>query len=266
MRSRRLSVLLSGTAIVVVIAADGVAQEQIREKPEASFGQPITEEDLALWDIAIETPTGENLPEGQGTVAEGKEVYAELCLACHGEEARGGPDLMYGSMVGGIGTMNESPRVLTPGSMYPYAPILFDYVHRAMPLDNPHSMTPGQVYAVSAYIYHLNDLVPEDFVMNAETMPTIEMPNRNAFIEDDRPDTENTRCMSDCDPIGTVADAEGSADAEPPADATEALVEETADDVEEDNVGGGGTGGQVEMGTGEAPSEEDGVDQAPPAD
>ncbi|MDD9717920.1 cytochrome c [Dinoroseobacter sp. PD6] len=178
------------------------------DRPDAAFGTPISEADLVLWDIAIATPSGGNLPEGQGTVAEGAAVYDELCVACHGENAEGGADLMYGSMVGGIGTMTESRRVLTPGSMYPYAPILFDYVRRAMPLDNPHSMTNDEVYAVSAYLYHLNGLIPEDFVMNAETMPEIQMPNRDAFITDTRPDTMNERCMEGCDPIGTVAMAD----------------------------------------------------------
>ena len=103
--------------------------------------------------------------------------------------------------------MTKSPRVLTPGSMYPYAPILFDYVRRAMPMDAPQSLADDEVYAVAAYIYNLNGLVPDDFRMNAETMPKIQMPNRDAFIKDDRPDTHAERCMADCKPIGTVADA-----------------------------------------------------------
>ena len=207
MRSHKLWTALSaGTVSLAMLAGAAVAQDRLHEPPGAGFGKPISEADLVLWDIAIVTPTGENLPEGQGTVAEGEKVYAALCVACHGDEAKGGSDLMYGSMVGGIGSMDTEKRVLTPGSMYPYAPILFDYVRRAMPLDNPHSMTADEVYAVSAYIYHLNGLIPADFVMNAETMPKIEMPNRNAFMVDDRPDTSNTRCMADCDPIGTVAD------------------------------------------------------------
>jgi S-disulfanyl-L-cysteine oxidoreductase SoxD len=209
------------------------------ERPDnAAFGQPIAEEDLDLWDIEIHTPSGAGLPEGEGTVAEGEEVYAALCLHCHGENAEGGS--MYGTMVGGIGSMTERPRVLTPGSMYPYAPILFDYVHRAMPLDAPHSMTPDEVYAVAAYLYHLNGLIEEDFVMNAETMPTIEMPNRDAFFEDDRPDTEAERCMEACAPIGTVEDGDyRTADAE---DAGETPDPDAAE------VQGGGTGGQVIMG------------------
>jgi S-disulfanyl-L-cysteine oxidoreductase SoxD len=215
------------------------AWADVPERPEgAAFGQPIQEEDLVLWDIDIHTPSGAGLPEGEGTVSEGEEVYAALCMHCHGERAEGGD--MYGTMVGGIGSMTERPRVLTPGSMYPYAPILFDYTRRAMPLDHPQSMTADEVYAVAAYIYHLNGLIDEDFVMNAETMPTIEMPNRDAFIEDDRPDAAADRCMEDCPPIGTVEDgdhlAAAAEEAEDTPDPTEAVEQ------------AGGTGGQVIMG------------------
>lgn len=100
------------------------------------------------------------------------------------------------------------PAILTPGSMYPYAPILFDYTRRSMPMDAPQSLSNDEVYAVSAYILYLNELINADFKMNAETMPQIKMPNRYAFIVDDRPDAQAERYMSDCSPIGTVADAE----------------------------------------------------------
>lgn len=208
MRSRNLSFGLSAAALLAALHVGGSASaDPIWEAPEQGYGTPITEAELELWNIAIETPTGRNLPEGSGTVAKGEEVYAQACQHCHGPEAKGGDEYMYGTMVGGIGTMTENPRVLTPGSMYPYAPILFDYVRRAMPLDNPQSLTSDEVYAITAYIYHLNGLVDEDFVANAETLPAIEMPNRNAFVSDTRPDTNNERCMQDCEPIGTVADA-----------------------------------------------------------
>ena len=91
----------------------------------AKYGQPISEADIAAWDIDISTSDGAGLPEGKGTVAEGEKIYAEKCVVCHGEKAAGGP--MYGGMVGGIGSMDKPKRKLTPGSMYPFAGILFDY-------------------------------------------------------------------------------------------------------------------------------------------
>lgn len=242
MRSLDLRPVVWAAGAVLVAAT--AAHAEFPERPEgAAFGQPIAEEDLALWDIDIHTPTGEGLPEGEGTVAQGEEVYNAVCVACHGEHAEGGA--MYGTMVGGIGTMTERPRVLTPGSMYPYAPILFDYVRRAMPLDHPQSLTADEVYAVSAYIYHLNGLVGEDFVMNAQTMPTIEMPNRDAFDEDDRPDVHAERCMEDCQPIGTVEEGDYLNAAAPVAAAS---ANEGTPDPAEEEAQGGGTGGQVIMG------------------
>ncbi|MCK8517319.1 cytochrome c [Methylonatrum kenyense] len=175
------------------------------EDERYGFGTEVSDGDLALWDITIHTPSGKGLPEGEGTVSVGKRVFENQCMACHGAEAAGGEEYMFDTMVGGIGSMDENPRVLTPGSMYPYAPILFDYVRRAMPMTSPQSLTADEVYAVSAYIYYLNGLIDEDFKMNAETMPEIEMPNRDAFFVDDRPDVSAERCMENCEPIGSIA-------------------------------------------------------------
>ena len=168
--------------------------QPLSDKPR--FGKPITEADVAAWNIDVRTTDGVGLPSGRGSVAQGREVYAQKCAACHGADAKGGP--VYGTMVGGIGSMNSSPRVLTPGSMYPYAPILFDYVRRSMPMDRPQTLTNDEVYAVSAYLLNLNGLVPADAVMDAQSMPKVQMPNRNAFLIDDRPDAQATRCMTNC--------------------------------------------------------------------
>lgn len=193
------------TSVALLLAASAVQAGDRENRPRTGFGKAISEADLELWNIDIHAPSGAGLPAGEGTVALGREVYESRCLACHGERAAGGP--VYGTMVGGIGSMDKNPRVLTPGSMYPYAPILFDYVRRSMPMNEPQSLTADEVYAVAAYLYHLNGLVPEDFRMNARTMPAIKMPNRDSFIPDDRPDVRAERCMTECRPIGTVANA-----------------------------------------------------------
>jgi cytochrome c len=160
------------------------------------LGQPIAEAQLAAWDIDIRTPDGRGLPAGSGTAAQGQKIYAAKCLACHGEGAKGGT--MYGTMVGGINSFKTNARVLTPGSMYPYAPILFDYIRRTMPMDSPQSLTANEVYALSAYILNLNGLIPADAVMDQNTLPRVQMPNRDGFIIDDRPDVRAVRCMSNC--------------------------------------------------------------------
>jgi cytochrome c len=175
-------------------AAGPHAVQPLPDKPR--FGKPITESDLAAWNIDIRTPDGRGLPAGRGSVAQGRQVYQAKCLACHGADAKGGS--VYGSMVGGIGSFKGAPRVLTPGSMYPYAPILFDYIRRSMPMDRPQTMSNDEVYALSAYLLSLNGLVPAGAVMDAQSMPRVQMPNRDGFLIDDRPDTQAVRCMTNC--------------------------------------------------------------------
>lgn len=187
--------LLAGAASVAILAATSA----IAAGPGVKYGKAITEDDIADWNIDISTSDGKGLPAGKGSVADGKKIFAEQCVTCHGEEAKGGSN--YGSMVGGIGSFTTDKRVLTPGSMYPYSSILFDYTRRAMPMTAPQSLTNDQVYALSAYILHLNGLVPADAVMDAKTLAAVQMPNKDGFIRDDRPDTKATRCMKDCPPI-----------------------------------------------------------------
>jgi len=101
-------------------------------------------------------------------------------------------------MVGGIGSFKTGARVLTPGSMYPYAPILFDYIRRSMPMDRPQALAANEVYALSAYLLNLNGLVPANAVMDQNSLPRVQMPNRDGFLIDDRPDTKAVRCMTNC--------------------------------------------------------------------
>src|SRR5438105_9239407 len=117
-----VAVALLGIAATVFVAATIVrAQEPQSGRPSVGFGTPITEQAIAPWNIDVRTSDGKGLPPGRGTAAEGKTVYDAKCLACHGDKAAGGS--VYGSMVGGIGSFTTKTRVLTPGSMYPYAPI-----------------------------------------------------------------------------------------------------------------------------------------------
>ena len=96
-------------------------------------------------------------------------------------------------MVGGIGSLNTDAPLKTVGSYWPHAPVLYDYIHRAMPADKPQSLTPDEVFALCAYLLYLNGIVPEDAVMDAKSLPQVVMPNHAGFTSPDpRPDVFNT--------------------------------------------------------------------------
>jgi S-disulfanyl-L-cysteine oxidoreductase SoxD len=161
-------------ACVITIAFSGASMAA--ESP--NLGQPITEKEAAAWDISI-GPSGENLPPGRGTVKQGAEVYYNKCQACHGEKGEGKP---ADKLVGGQGTlMGDQVPVKTVGSYWPYATTLFDYVRRAMPLTDPQSLTNNEVYALSAYVLYLNNIIPEKAVMDAKSLPRVKMPNKGNF-------------------------------------------------------------------------------------
>jgi mono/diheme cytochrome c family protein len=144
-----------------------------------NLGRPITPRDIAPWDVSI-PPDGTGLPSGSGTAAQGETVYVASCQGCHGERGAGKPN---DPLVGGQGTLvGNAVPTKTVGNFWPYATTLFDYIRRAMPLNEPKSLTDDQVYAVSAYILQLNGLIAANDVMDARSLPAVRMPNRDGFI------------------------------------------------------------------------------------
>ena len=158
------------------------------------IGRMATDAEIAGWNIDIGR-NGENLPPGSGTVAHGKEIFAEQCAACHGEKGQGG---VGERLVGGRGTIATPKPIKTVGSFWPYAPTLFDYIRRAMPQNAPQSLSNDDVYAVSAYILNMNGLLPADATLDAKTLSAIKMPNRDMFTGDPRPDVKNPACENGC--------------------------------------------------------------------
>lgn len=166
---------------ILIIALASVVLSSGTASPQAGLGQPASDEEVKAWDLSI-GPDGAGLPSGAGTAKDGAAVYQAKCLSCHGESGAGGKGLAD-KLVGGIGSLASRKPVKTVGSYWPYATTLFDYIRRAMPFDTPLSLTDDEVYAVSAYLLWLNDgIVSEDQVLNAETLPAIQMPNRDGFI------------------------------------------------------------------------------------
>ena len=145
------------------------------------LGKPITEADLQSWDISI-LPDGRGLPAGNGSPAQGAKIYAEKCAACHGEAGRGGVAPFYPALVGGEPLTNGIETPKTIANYYAYATTVFDYIRRAMPYNQPRSLTGDEVYALTAYILSLNKLIGENDVMDAKTLPQVKMPNRDNFI------------------------------------------------------------------------------------
>lgn len=148
------------------------------------IGRPATVEEIDAWNFDI-SPTGEGLPSGQGTVSRGAAVYATKCAGCHGPTGSEGP---MTKLVGGQGTLRTNHPVKTVGSYWPYVTTLYDYIYRAMPLTAPQSLSPDDIYSVIAWILHRNEIIPENAVIDAKTLPGIRMPNQEGFVLDPLPD------------------------------------------------------------------------------
>jgi mono/diheme cytochrome c family protein len=168
------SCILTAMGLVVCNTALG-------ESP--NLGRVVGPEEIATWDISIR-PDGAGLPPGSGTSRQGEAVYIAKCLACHGEKGVGKPNDV---LVGGRGTLpGEQAVVKTVGSFWPYATTLFDYVRRAMPLNESKSLSSDEVYAVVAYLLQINGIIGEKDTMNAQTLPKVRMPNADGFVTFER--------------------------------------------------------------------------------
>jgi len=137
------------------------------------LGKPVSEADLALWDISI-GPDGKGLPPGSGTAAQGAMIFAQKCEVCHGKEGVGGKSAALANPPGKSGR--------TMALYVPNATTIFDFIRRAMPWPQPKSLTGDEVYALTAYILARNQVIGDNDVMNAETLPKVQMPNRNGFV------------------------------------------------------------------------------------
>jgi cytochrome c len=156
----------------------------VAQSPKYGVGRPPTPDEIRAWSISV-GPDGAGLPPGRGTAAEAKELYANRCAKCHGDKGQGRDSV---PIAGGQGTLRSPKPLRTVGSFWPYSTTIWDYIHRAMPFDRPGTLTADQVYSLTAYVLYLNDLANENDVIDARTLPKIQMSNRNGFVKDPRPD------------------------------------------------------------------------------
>ena len=147
------------------------------------LGEPVSSTVLLRIDYTV-LPNGDGLPDGSGNAVRGAAVYAQNCLACHGE---GGVDGLNDRLVGGVDSLLTDKPVRTVGSYWPYATTLFDYIRKAMPYQMPGSLSNDDIYAVTAYILSLSDIVDDGADINARTLPKVIMPNRDTVVWDYQP-------------------------------------------------------------------------------
>src|SRR5687768_3475245 len=172
--------LITAIVLAALVVACATSTTGPSSRPAGpGLGRDAMPQEIAAWDISI-PPSGAGLPAGTGTVKQGEAVYAAKCVACHAAKGAGKP---ADQLVGGIGSLATGKPVRTVGSYWPYATTLFDYIRRAMPTTNPMSLTDGEVYAVTAYLLHLNGIVGADAEMNAQTLAQVKMPNRDGFVD-----------------------------------------------------------------------------------
>jgi cytochrome c len=206
--------LLPAVASTILLALGGTALAQGKgaaEGPRYGLGRAATAEEIAGWDIDVR-PDGHGVRKGKGTVSQGQDVYDAQCASCHGTF---GESNRYMAIAGGVkpedlktgraSALAKPDGMRSVGTKLNYATTLWDYINRAMPWTNPQSMTPDQVYAVTAYVLHLNEIVPADFELNDQNITKVQMPNRNGMTTNHgmlsvkgKPDVQGSTCMKDC--------------------------------------------------------------------
>jgi mono/diheme cytochrome c family protein len=178
-----------------VLFASGVVLAQT--PTYKNVGRAPTKQEIEAWDIAA-GPDGKGLPPGQGTAKEGAPIFAAKCALCHGADAEGakiGPRLTGGKAE--IETFTTFRPIRTLGAYWPYATTVWDYINRAMPRNQAGTLTANEVYALTAFVLSKSNIIKEDDVLDAKTLPKVEMPNRNGFVPPkfaDIPDEKKRGC------------------------------------------------------------------------
>ncbi len=174
--------------LLLITTALGVGQIGWTQSPTYGVGKTPSAEEIRAWDISI-SPTGKELPPGHGTAKEGAALYVRKgCAGCHGANGTSGgraPTLIRSKDAHAMPNMPcLSPCVNDANAMAvhsPFATTIWDYIHRGMPLGKEGSLMPDEVYALTAFLLFKNDVIKEDEVMDAQSLPKVKMPNRAGF-------------------------------------------------------------------------------------
>jgi S-disulfanyl-L-cysteine oxidoreductase SoxD len=164
-------------AAILAVSSPGLAQS-----PRFNVGTPLSQDEIKKFDFMI-GPQGQQLPVGQGTPKEGAVIFAKRCEVCHGKNGQNG--VLRRLVIGSPGNPYRGPFTEAQKdsvAYYPYATIAWDYINRAMPVPNPGSLTHDEVYAVVAFLLYRNGIIGESDVMDAQSLPKVQMPNRNGFV------------------------------------------------------------------------------------
>ena len=234
LKSRKVALVVAGISLIG-LAGQALTPQQQKQQPATApkaapsaapialpaklgVGREATTAEVAGWDIDVR-PDGQGLPPGKGTVAQGETVFQAQCAACHGEFGEGKD--RWPEIAGGHGTLKDDRPFRTIGSYWPAPSTIFDYVRRAMPFGNAQSLSNDELYAVTAYLLRLNDVITDDsFELNRGNFTSIKLPNTGGFFDDDRETSEkafwkSTVCMKDCKPAPQVLNRARNVDVTP---------------------------------------------------
>jgi S-disulfanyl-L-cysteine oxidoreductase SoxD len=151
------------------------------ERKYGAIGKAATTDQVAARNLTI-APTGAGLPAGSGTAKAGKAIYEAKCKDCHGPKLEGNAEKSAPALAGGIGSLTTAKPKKTVGSYWPHAPGVWDYIRRSMPYETPRTLSNDEVYAVTAYLLFVNEIVKEDEALTDKTLPQVKMPNRDGFV------------------------------------------------------------------------------------
>lgn len=188
---------LAALAVATVLLSSPI----LAQTAKLGLGREATADEVKAWDIDVR-PDGHGLPPGKGTVKQGEDIFIAQCAACHGDFGEGKD--RWPVLAGGHGSLKHDRPDKTIGSFWPHQSTVFDYIKRAMPFGNAQSLSNDEIYALTAYLLHINEIIKDpNFELNEKNFLSIKMPNADNFYDDDRETTEkhfwNRRpCMKDC--------------------------------------------------------------------